>query len=164
LKEVQATLGKLETEKGQLRAKVEQTEAKMAQVAKTLQVNDTGGQSQELLHPIEAVTKATEEALSQHGYAIQVGVKTDRKAVYLTNRKTSASASLEVSGFRNQYLVALHRLPSSGTLVSVKADFEKTAKGGCAMPVGKEETADIERRLIGEISKGLASPKTKTSS
>jgi hypothetical protein len=40
----------------------------------------------------------------------------------------------------------------------VKAEFEKLAQGGRILSVSTEETAEIERRLIGEISKALSSP------
>jgi hypothetical protein len=76
--------------------------------------------------------------------------------VYVTERKVSPPASLEVSGFRNQYLVSLHTLPSKGTRVSVKADFEKMAQGGRILAASPDETAEIEQRLIAEIRKALA--------
>ncbi len=38
----------------------------------------------------------------------------------------------------------------------VRADFEKIAQGNRVLHAGAEETADIERRLIAEISKALA--------
>jgi hypothetical protein len=40
----------------------------------------------------------------------------------------------------------------------VKAEFEKLAQGGRILSVSPEETAEIERRLIGEVSKALAAP------
>jgi hypothetical protein len=40
----------------------------------------------------------------------------------------------------------------------VKAEFEKLAQGGRILSVSAEETAEIERRLIGEVSKALAAP------
>lgn len=44
------------------------------------------------------------------------------------------------------------------TRLSVKADFEKLAQGGRILSVSPEETAEIERRFIGEINKALAAP------
>lgn len=158
-KESAKHLEALKAENRKILAEAQRSAAKMAQVTKTLLVEDKGGQSRELLHPLAAVSKAVEEILTRNGYSLRVGVKTDQKAVFVTDRKSSAPASLEVSGFRNQYLVALQGLPTSGTLLSVKADFEKTAQGGRIIPVGPEETAEIERRLIAEISSALARDK-----
>jgi hypothetical protein len=87
-----------------------------------------------------------------------VSIKTDQKAVYVTERKVSPPASLEVAGFRNQYVLSLQALPSNVTRLSVKADFEKLAQGGRLLSVSVEEAAEIERSLIGEINKALASP------
>ena len=63
---------------------------------------------------------------------------------------------MEVSGFRNQYVVFLQALPSNVTRLAVKADFEKLVQGGRVLPVNAEETADIERRLIAEINKAIS--------
>lgn len=152
---------KLETqaaENKKLTAEAQRTAAKKAQVSQTLKIEDKGGQSEELPKPLAAVGKAVEEALARNGYAVKVSIKTDQKAVYVTERKVSAPASLEVSGFRNQYLVSLQALPSNGTRLSVKAEFEKLAQGGRVLAAGPEETAEIEQRLISEISKALAAP------
>ena len=78
------------------------------------------------------------------------------KAVYVTERKVSSPTSLEVAGFRNQYLISLQALPANATKLGVKAEFEKVAQGGRILSVSPEETAEIERRLIGEINKALA--------
>jgi hypothetical protein len=153
---VAATLGTKVAENKKLAAEAEQTAARKAQAAQTLRVEDTGGQSEELPQALAAVGKAAEEALARNGYTVRVSVKTDQKAVYVTERKVSAPASLEVSGFRNQYLVSLQTLPSKGTRLSVKADFEKMAQGGRILAAGPDETAEIEKRLIAEIRKALA--------
>lgn len=131
---------------------------KKALAEQALRVEDKGGQSEDLPKSIAVVCKATEEALSRHGYTLRVSVRMDQKAVYVTERKSSPPASLEVSGFRNQYLVSLHALPSNRTRVHVKADFEKMAQGNRVVAVGPAETADIERRLITEIIKSLSAP------
>jgi hypothetical protein len=99
-----------------------------------------------------------EDALSRNGYHIKVSIKTDQKAVYVTERKISPPPSLEVAGSRNQYVLSLHALPSNVTRLSVKADFEKLAQGGRILSVSAEEVAEIERSLIREINKALASP------
>ena len=55
-------------------------------------------------------------------------------------------------------MVSLQALPSNVTRLSVKADFERLAQGGRILAVDAEETAEIERRLIAEIGKAVASP------
>lgn len=136
-------------------AEVQRTAA--AQAAQNLKVDDKGAQFDTLPRPLGAVTKVVEEALARNGYHLKVSVKTDQKAVYVTERKVSNPASLEVAGFRNQYLISLQTLPANVTKLSVKAEFEKVAQGGRILSVSAEETAEIERRLIGEISKALES-------
>lgn len=153
-----AMLGAQVAENKKLTAEAQRTAAKNAQVSQMLRVEDKGGQAEELPQALPAVCKAAEEALARNGYAVRVSVKTDQKAVYVTERKITAPASIEVSGFRNQYLVSLQTLPSKGTRLSVKADFEKMAQGGRILAAGPEETAEIEKRLIAEIAKALATP------
>lgn len=143
-------------ENKKLTAEVQRIAEKKAQIAQSLRVEDKGGQSEDLPRSLEAVCKAAEEALSRNGYTVKVRVKTDLKAVYVTERKISAAASIELSGFRNQYLLSLQPLPSNVTRLNVKADFEKIAQGGRILAAGPEETAEIEQRLIAEISKSLA--------
>jgi hypothetical protein len=137
-------------------AEVQRTAA--AQAAQNLKVDEKGAQFDTLPRPLGAVTKVVEEALARNGYQLKVSVKTDQKAVYVTERKVSNPSSLEVAGFRNQYLISLQALPANVTKLSVKAEFEKVAQGGRILSVSPEETAEIERRLIGEISRALESP------
>lgn len=151
-------LGAKVEENKKLTAEAQHMAAKKAQAVPVLRVEDKGGQSEELPQPLASVSKAAEEALFRNGYAVKVSFKTDQKAVYATERKVSAPASLEVPGFRNQYLLSLQTLPSKGTKLSVKADFEKMAQGGRMLAASAEETAEIEKRLIAEISKALATP------
>jgi hypothetical protein len=99
-----------------------------------------------------------EETLSRNGYHIKVSIKTDQKAVYVTERKVSPPASLEIAGSRNQYVLSLHALPSNITRLNVKADFEKLAQGGRVLSVSSEEVAEIERSLLREVNRALASP------
>lgn len=107
------------------------------------------------------MVKVVEEALTRNGYRPKVSVKTDHRAIYVTERKVSNPPTLEVTGSRNQYLVSLEALQDSQTKLSVKAEFERVAQGGRVLNVSPEETVEIEQRLIREISKALASP-TKT--
>jgi vacuolar-type H+-ATPase subunit D/Vma8 len=159
--EVKTLTAKLEAQTAEARklaAQVQRTAATNAQASQNLRVDEKGAQVEELPRPLAAVSKAAEEALARNGYTLKVSVKTDQKAVYVTERKVSAPVSLEVAGFRNQYLVSLQALPSNVTRLSVKAEFEKLAQGGRALAVSPEETAEIERRLIAEISKAVSLP------
>ncbi len=128
------------------------------QVAQSLKVEDKDAQSETLPRPLEIVAKVAEEALARNGYRLKVSVKTDQRAVYVTERKISNPATLEVTGSRNQYLVALEALPNNGTKLAVKAEFERIAQGGRVLSVSAEETVEIEQRLIRELSKALATP------
>lgn len=129
-----------------------------AQVAESLKIEDKGAQTDLLPRPLELVAKVTEEALKRNGYQLKVSVKTDHRAVYVTERKISNPPNLEVTGSRNQYLVSLEALPESQTKLAVKADFERVAQGGRVLSVSAEETVEIEQRLIRELNKALASP------
>ena len=139
-----------------LSADVQRTAA--AQAAQNIYVEEKGTQTEDIPRPLSSVAKIAEDALSRNGYHIKVSIKTDQKAVYVTERKVSPPASLEVAGSRNQYVLSLHALPSNVTRLSVKADFEKLAQGGRILSVSAEEVAEIERSLIREIDKALASP------
>lgn len=170
--ERKAFVVKLEAERKALSAKVEAEAAENrrliaetkrladlhARAVPTVRVEDKGGQTAEVPQPLVSVSRAVEEVLSRNGYTIKVSLKNDQKAVYVTERKTSAPASIEVPGFRNQYLLSLQNLAANGTRVTVKAEFEKMAQGGKIMAAGSEEVAEIERRLISEISKAAGPP------
>ena len=132
--------------------------ASKSQSEQSFRVDEKGGQSEEVPHALAAVCKAAEETLGKNGYTLLVSVKTDQKAVYVTDRKLSFPSSLELSGFRNQYLVSIQMLPSKHARVSVRADFEKMGQGGRILVAGNEEIAEIERRLIDEIRQALAVP------
>ena len=136
-----------------IRSEIQQTAA--AQAAQNLTIDEKGAQFDTVPRPLDTVAKVVEDALSRNGYPVKVGVKMGQKAVYVTERKVSNPTSLEVAGFRNQYVVSLQALPGNGTKLGVKADFEKLAQGGRIFNVSTEETAEIERRLIGEIRKAL---------
>jgi len=128
------------------------------QAAQNIHVETKGAQVEDLPRPLGMVAKTVEEALARNGYQVRVSIKSDQKAVYVTERKVSNPASLEVAGFRNQYVVSLHAQPANVTRLSVKAEFEKLAQGGRILSVSADETAEIERRLIGEVSKALSAP------
>lgn len=132
--------------------------ATTAQAAQSIHVEEKGTQTENISRPLSAVAKIAEDALTRNGYHIKVSVTTDQKAVYVTERKVSPPASLEVAGSRNQYVLSLHALPSNVTRLNVKADFERLAQGGRILSASAEEVAEIERSLIREINKALASP------
>ena len=144
------------------RMTAEVKKAALAHAARNIKVDDKGAQFETLPRPLAPLTEVVEAALARNGYRVKVGIKTEQKAVYVTERKVSNPTSLEVAGFRNQYVIALEALPANVTKLSVKADFEKVAQGGRILSVSPEETADIERRLISEIGKALEAP-SKTS-
>jgi hypothetical protein len=157
-KQLDAQAKQLESQEGKnrkLAAEVQFVAEKVSQLVQALHVDEKGGVSEELPHALSAVTKAAEEALSKHGYALRVSMRTDQKAVYVTDRKISMPASLEVAGFRNQYLVSLQAVSAVATRLTVKADFERMAQGNRVLSTGQEETSEIERRLIAEIRKSL---------
>lgn len=145
-------------ESKKLSGEIQRTAAKAAQASDNIRIEEKGSQVEDLPRSLSLVGKAAEEALARNGYHVKVSVKTDQKAIFVTERKISTPASLEMSGFRNQYVVALQALPSNITRLSVKADFEKLVQGGRVLPVNAEETAEIERRLIAEIGKTVSSP------
>lgn len=126
------------------------------QAAQNILIDQKGAQFEDLPRPLTVVTKTVEEALVRNGYHVRVSIKADQKAVIVTERKVSNPVSLEVAGFRNQYVIAVQAQPLNVTRLSVKADFEKLAQGGRILSVSPEETAEIERRLIGEVNKALA--------
>lgn len=142
------------TENRKLTADVQRATSRQARAEQNLRVDDKGGQVEEIARPIAVVCKAIEAVFAKHGYPLKASMKTDQKAVYVTERKVTAPASLELSGVRNQYLVSLQTLPSRVVRLSVKAEFEKVTPGG-ARAAGQDETAEIERRLIVEITKAL---------
>jgi len=157
--ETQHLTNQLETQLAQTkRMSAEMHRTAAARAAQNLKVDEKGAQFDTLPRPLDTVTKVVEESLARNGYQLKVSIKTDQKAVYVTERKVSNPASLEVAGFRNQYLISLQALPANVTKLSVKAEFEKVAQGGRILSVSPEETAEIERRLIGEIGKALEAP------
>jgi hypothetical protein len=129
---------------------------KAAQLNNALRVDEKGAASEDVPASLIAVVKALEEALSKNGYGIRAGITTEQKAVFVTDRKISEPTSLEVPGFRNQYVVYVQALAPARTRLSVKAEFERMAQGNRVLSAGAEEAAEIERRLIAEISKALS--------
>jgi hypothetical protein len=155
--DARAALDSLEGQLNQAkRLTVEAQKTAAAQAAQNIHVEGKGAQADDIPRPFTTVTKVVEEALGRNGYQLRVSVKTDQKAVYVTDRKISTPTSLEVAGFRNQYVISVLALPSNVTRLIVKADFEKLAQGGKILSVSAEEMSEIERRLIAEVNKALA--------
>ena len=70
-----------------LSADVQKTAA--AQAAQNIYVEEKGTQTEDIPRPLSSVAKIAEDALSRNGYHIKVSIKTDQKAVYVTERKVS---------------------------------------------------------------------------
>lgn len=152
--ERKALLDKIDRLQARNRALAQERErllAKGAAVQKALRVSEEGGQTAELPEPLPVAAKGVEDALDRNGYAVLVSMKTDQKAVYVTNRKISEAASLELSGFRNQYVIALDEVDTGKTRLRVRAEFEKIAQQQRILEANEEEIAEIERRLITAI-------------
>ena len=127
----------------------------------SLQINLTDARSQTLAVPIHAAVSASSQALTQHGYTLLGKMATDKEALFITERKTSISPSIELPGFRNQYVVGLKATNGKQTTLSVKAYYEKLSGAGKILEVGPGEVTEIERRLIQAIEQTLKGPAQK---
>ena len=127
----------------------------------SLQTDIKDAKSQLLAFPLHAAVSATTQALSQHGYALLGTMATDQRAFFITERKTSLSTSIELPGFRNQYVVMLEAAPGNQTTLNVKAYYEKLGGEGKILEVGSTEVTEIERRLIQAIEQALKGPEKK---
>lgn len=170
LKDVQGTVNQLTNAPKEHAAKIqalEQENQKLAgetkwlrnqrdQMRKSLTIQQIGGQTQELPFGFTAVSKIIGETLTKNGYSILSSMETDQKAVFITDKKTTLPPSLELSGFRNQYMVMIEKGPSEHTTLWVRAEFEKISKNGNIFSAPPTESADIELRLIQEIHQSLA--------
>ena len=155
----EATKAEAKRQTEELELQLAETKRMVAsQMTESLKVEEKGAQSDTLPRPMPTVAKVVEDALARNGYQMKVSVKTDQRAVYVTERKISNPTSLEVTGSRNQYLIFLQALPDNLTKLGVKAEFERVAQGGRILSVSHEETNEIEHRLINEINKALANP------
>ena len=125
------------------------------QMRKSLVMKQIGGQTHELPFTFATVSTIMEDALTKNGYTVLTTMQTDNKAVYITDRKTSLPPSLELSGFRNQYLAMIEKGPADHTTLWVRAEFEKISRNGNIYTAPQAELADIEMRLIEEIHQTL---------
>ncbi|MYF25020.1 MAG: hypothetical protein F4224_06980 [Nitrospira sp. SB0678_bin_10] len=124
----------------------------------SLQVNNQTVKAQTLFHKMPDVTKAALQALTNNGYTLMAKMETDQKSVFITERKTSPSPSIELPGYRNQYLMEFEAQPDNQTALKVKAQYEEMTPGGTIIQVGEDEVAIIERRLIQAIRQILDPP------
>ncbi len=127
----------------------------------SLQANNQRVKVQKLPHKLPDVTKAALRALAQNGYTLMAKMETDQKSVFVTERKDSPSSSIELPGYRNQYLVELEVHPNNQTALKVKAQYEKMGQGGKILEVGDKEVTEIEHRFIQAIQQVLNQPKEK---
>ena len=146
----------LEAENLKLAADAKWLRSQRDHMRKALKVQQVGGKKQDLSFPFSSVLQVTESALARNGYKVIASMESDQKAVYVTERKTSQPVSLEISGFRNQYLLAVEKGGQDNTSIWVKADFEKLSQNGDILEAGKQEVSEIELRLIQEIQRALA--------
>lgn len=130
-------------------------------VRQSLQANNQKAKAKTLSHSLPDVAKAALQSLANNGYTLMAKMETDQKSVFITERKISPSASLEVPGYRNQYLMELEARPDNETALRVKADYEEMTPGGTIIEVDEEEVTEIERRLIQVIREILEHPGEK---
>lgn len=155
-----ARIQTLEKENQKLEGETQWLRTQRARMRKSLTLQQIGGQTQELPFSYTSVLNSIEEALTKNGYSILSSMQTDQKAVFITDRKTSLPSSLELSGFRNQYLLSLEKGPSDHATLWVRAEFEKLSKNGQLFSAPQSDITDIELRLIQEIQQALSNEST----
>jgi hypothetical protein len=151
-----ARIKTLEQQNRKLEGETKWLRSQRDQMRKALTLHQIGGQTMELPFSFSSVSKIIEEALTKNGYSILSSMQTDQQAVYITDRKTSLPPSLELPGFRNQYLLSIEKGPSEHAIVWVRAEFEKLSKNGQMFSAPQSEITEIELRLIQEIHQALS--------
>ena len=151
-----ATIQSLEQKNKKLLGEAKWLRSQREQMRESLAMEQIGGQTHELPFTFSTVSTIMEEALTKNGYTVLATMQTDQRAVYITDRKTSLPPSLELSGFRNQYLAMIEKGPADHTTLWVRAEFEKISRNGNIYSAPQAELADIEIRLIQEIHETLA--------
>ncbi len=151
-----ATIQSLEKKNTKLKRDSQWLRSQRDHMRKSLIIQQIGGQTHELPFTFPAVSTMMEESFTKNGYTILSTMQTDQKAIYITDRKTSLPPSLELSGFRNQYLAMIEKGPADHTTIWVRAEFEKLSRNGHIFAAPQAELADIELRLIQEIHQTLA--------
>ena len=150
-----AQLKALQTENRKLAGTTKWLRSQREQLRKGLWVSHTEGYTEELSFPFSAVIDGVEMSLKGNGYTVIASMQTDQNAVYVTKRKNSPPTSLELSGFRNQFIVGIEKEPGQKSRVRVQADFEKLSEKGTVLKAGPEELREIELRLIHDIRQSL---------
>ena len=145
----------LEQENKKLRRDAGWLRTQREQMRKGIQVEQRDGNATSINYPFSTVIDIVHSTLGSHGYTILARMKTDQKAVFITDRKTSRPTSLEVAGFRNQYILSVEKQSSQNSSLWVKADFEKFTQRGQILDASKHEIKEIELRLIQEIQETL---------
>lgn len=154
-KKLTNTVAKLKKENSKLAKDAQWLRTQRTLFRQSIQAGMQNPSTQTLNHTFSRVIEATSQALSAHGYPILASMSTDLKAVLVTERKISLPPSLELQGFRNQYLLIIEKHTPKTTLIQVKADFEKMAQPGTVQAPSPEEIQNLEIRLIGEITSAL---------
>ena len=150
-----ATIQSLEKKNSKLKNDAQWLRSQREHMRKSLIIQQIGGQTHELPFTFSAVSRLMEESFTKNGYTILSTMQTDQKAIYITDRKTSLPPSLELSGFRNQYLAMIEKGPADHTTIWVRAEFEKLSRNGHIFAAPQAELTDIELRLIQEIHQTL---------
>jgi len=151
-----ATIQSLEQKNTKLQKDAQWLRSQRDRMRKSLVMQQIGGQTHELPFAFSTVSTIMEDALTKNGYTVLTTMQTDKKAIYITDRKTSLPPSLELSGFRNQYLAMIEKGPADHTTIWVRAEFEKLSRNGHIFAAPQAELTDIELRLIQEIHQTLA--------
>jgi hypothetical protein len=151
-----ARIKTLEEENRKLAGETKWLRSQRDQMRKALTLQQIGGQTQPFPFSFSSVSQIIEDALTKNGYSILSSMQTDQKAIYITDRKTSLPPSLELSGFRNQYLISIEKGPSDHAILWVRAEFEKLSKNGQMFSAPQSEITEIELRLIQEIHQALS--------
>ena len=152
-----ATIHALEQKNNKLQRDAKWLRSQRDHMRQSLVIQQIGGQTYELPFPFTTVSTIMEAAFTKNGYTILTTMQSDQKAIYITDRKTSLPSSLELSGFRNQYLSMIKKGPADHTTIWVRAEFEKLSRKGHIFAAPQAELADIEMRLIQEIHQTLVS-------
>ena len=150
-----ATIQALEQKNTKLQRDAKWLRSQRDHMRQSLVIQQIGGQTHELPFTFSAVSTIMEDAFKKNGYTILTTMQSDQKAIYITDRKTSLPPSLELSGFRNQYLAMIEKGPADHATIWVRAEFEKLSRKGHIYAAPQTELADIEMRLIQEIHQTL---------
>lgn len=151
-----ATIQSLEQQNTKLQKDAQWLRSQRDLMRKSLVIQQIGGQTHELPFSFSTVSTIMEDTLTKNGYTVLTTMQTDQKAIYITDRKTSLPPSLELSGFRNQYLVMIEKGPGDHTTIWVRAEFEKLSRNGHIFAAPQAELADIELRFTQEIHQILS--------